>query len=73
MDILIALKASIAGASASALIVMAFLAMTPATWFIAFTGISLTWLFGEGVVKNAFSTMKAGMASRNTTEEKKIP
>ncbi len=67
IDILVALKASIAGASAASLIAMAFLAITPATWFIAFTGISLTWLFGEGVVKSAVNLMKAGITSKEKT------
>ena len=71
MDLLIVLKASIAGASAASLIAMAFLSMTPVTWFIGFTGVALTWLFGEGVVKTAFNTMKNGiMASRNAEEKK---
>ena len=64
MDILVTLKALIAGASAASLIAMAFMAITPATWFIAFTGVSLTWLFGEGIVKSAVNLMKAGIVSK---------
>jgi hypothetical protein len=52
MDILVTLKALIAGASAASLIAMAFMAITPATWFIAFTGVSLTWLYQRKIMVN---------------------
>lgn len=69
MDFLIAVKSVVATASAASLIAMAFLAITPAIWFIAFTGLSLTWLFGEGAVKNTVSYIKNG-GTVATTKDK---
>ena len=57
-------KTVVAGLSAISLIAMAFLLITPAAWFLAFTGITLTWLFGEGVVKTAFTAYKDGLRGK---------
>jgi len=51
-------KTIIAAWCAASLIVMAFIAMTPATWFLSFCAVPLAWLFGESIVKTGIKMIK---------------
>jgi hypothetical protein len=69
MDILTVVKSVVAVAGAGSMIAMSFMGMTPSGYFIAFVSICLTWLFGEGIVKNTFNYIRNNSYGRSRAEK----